>query len=155
MAKYLAAYPTATQVEVSPTQLSFGPDGEADFVLTFRNVHNWVKGDYDAGVYASAFKALKSGGVFGVVEHRGAAGMTRQQSADSGYMDEAQVIAAVEAAGFKLVEKSEINANAKDTADHPKGVWTLPPALKMEDVDREKYLAIGESDRMTLKFMKP
>jgi predicted methyltransferase len=141
--------------EIVPEALDFGLEGAADVVLTFRNVHNWVKGGYDAAVYAEAFRALKPGGVFGVVEHRGPEGMTREQSATSGYMDQARVIADVEAAGFVFVEASEVNANPKDTADHPEGVWTLPPRLRLGETDKEKYLAIGESDRMTLKFIKP
>ncbi len=135
--------------------LDFGLDEQVDVVLTFRNVHNWVKGDYDRQVYEQAYQALKPGGIFGVVEHRGPEGMTREESAETGYMDQATVIADVEAVGFELVETSEINANPKDTADHPEGVWTLPPSLRLGDEDREKYTSIGESDRMTLKFRKP
>ncbi len=138
----------------APAQLDLGLEQQVDVVLTFRNIHNWVKGGYDKTLYEQAHKALKPGGIFGVVEHRGPEGMTRDQSATSGYMDQAQVIRDIEAVGFKLIETSEINANPKDTKDHPEGVWTLPPALRLKDQDRDKYTAIGESDRMTLKFQK-
>jgi len=106
-------------------------------------------------VMQAAFKALKPGGVLGVVEHRAAANATAEQVKDSGYMTEEMVIKAAEAAGFVLEAKSEINANPRDTRDYPKGVWTLPPSLALGETDREKYLAIGESDRMTLRFRKP
>jgi len=126
-----------------------------DTVLTFRNVHNWVAADIDADIYKHAFHILKPGGTFGVVEHRAAPGTTREQSADSGYMDQQAVIDAITAVGFEFVESSEINANPLDTKDHPEGVWTLPPSFALDDVDRDKYAAIGESDRMTLKFRRP
>jgi predicted methyltransferase len=138
-----------------PTEIAFGPDGSADVVLTFRNVHGWVPGGYDNKVYAAAFKVLKPGGVFGVVEHRAKAGADPATLKDTGYVSEEFVIKRVQEAGFKLADKSEINANPKDTKDYPKGVWTLPPSLRLGDVDKDKYLAIGESDRMTLKFVKP
>lgn len=144
-------------IEVNPptVPLDFGMEGQLDVVLTFRNVHNWAKAGYEKDIYAQAFKALKSGGIFGVVEHRGPDGMTAEQSAKSGYMSQAKVIEDVKAAGFEFVEASEINANAKDTKDHPEGVWTLPPSLRLKEQDKEKYMAIGESDRMTLKFRRP
>ncbi len=138
-----------------PEQTLIAPAGTADRVLTFRNVHNWMKGGYADDVFASMFTALKSGGILGVVEHRAKPGTSVEKQIESGYVTEAQVIAYAENAGFKLLAKSEINANKKDSADHPKGVWTLPPSLRLGDVDKEKYLAIGESDRMTLKFVKP
>ena len=139
-----------------PSHPEMAPAGSADLVLTFRNFHNWMDPDLaEAKVMQAAFTALKPGGVLGIVEHRTDQPVTRQQMYDKGYMTEAAVIAAAEAAGFKLEEKSEINANPKDTRDHPKGVWTLPPSLDLGDQDREKYVAIGESDRMTLRFRKP
>ena len=144
-----------TVYPLNPPAIEIPLENQLDVVLTFRNVHNWVKGGYDKAVYEAAFKALKPGGTLGVVEHRGKDGMTREESAKSGYMDQATVIADIEAVGFKFVEASEVNANPKDTADHPEGVWTLPPRLRLGDTDREKYTAIGESDRMTLKFVKP
>ena len=101
------------------------------------------------------FNSLKPGGVFGVVDHRLPAHIKQDAKASSGYVHEAYAIKLAEAVGFKLVGKSEINANPKDTADHPEGVWTLPPNYSLKDKDREKYQAIGESDRFTLKFVKP
>jgi predicted methyltransferase len=101
------------------------------------------------------YKALKPGGILGVVEHRGNPAVPQDPKAASGYVREEVVIKLAEDAGFKLAGKSEINANPKDTKDYPQGVWTLPPVLRLKDVDKEKYLAIGESDRMTLKFVKP
>ncbi|WP_230404691.1 MULTISPECIES: class I SAM-dependent methyltransferase [Undibacterium] len=138
-------------------KFDFAKDGTVDMVLTFRNVHNWV-GEKDETVRA-AFKAvflsLKSGGVFGVVDHRRPPAMPQDTRAMSGYIHESYVIRLAEEAGFKLVAKSEINANPKDDADYTFGVWSLPPSLSNGAYKREKYLAIGESDRMTLKFVKP
>jgi predicted methyltransferase len=138
-----------------PDEIKFGPDGSADMVLTFRNVHGWMPKGYDGQVYAAAFAVLKSGGTFGLVEHRAKAGADPAALKDTGYVPEEYVIKKVEEAGFRLAAKSEVSANPKDTTDHPKGVWTLPPTLRLGDQDKEKYLAIGESDRMTLKFVKP
>jgi predicted methyltransferase len=138
-----------------PDSVAIAPAGSADAVLTFRNMHNWMGQGNDVKVMQAAFAALKPGGVLGIVEHRAAPGATLEQVRDSGYMTEEMVIKAAEAAGFVLEGNSEINANPRDTRDHPKGVWTLPPSLALGDKDREKYLAIGESDRMTLRFRKP
>ena len=135
--------------------LDIAPPGSADAVLTFRNVHNWMGAGKAQDVFNAAFKALKPGGVLGVEEHRLPASRPQQAQAPSGYVQEATVIKFAEAAGFKLAGRSEINANPKDTADHPEGVWTLPPTYALKDKDRAKYQAIGESDRMTLKFVKP
>jgi predicted methyltransferase len=130
--------------------------GSADMVLTFRNVHNWVGAGFADEAFAAFYRALKPGGILGVVEHRLPEDRPDdEKSRASGYMKTSEVVRLAEAAGFRLVEASEINANPRDTADHPKGVWTLPPNLAIGDTDREKYLAIGESDRMTLKFVKP
>lgn len=132
-------------------------DGTADVVLTFRNVHNWRFGGADktADAFRQIYAMLKPGGVLGVEEHRLNESQDAALEEKSGYMKESSVIAFAEAAGFKLVERSEINANPSDTKDYPKGVWTLPPRFAEGDVDRAKYAAIGESDRMTLKFVKP
>lgn len=138
-----------------PDSLAIAPAGSADAVLTFRNVHSWTGPGNDLKVMQAAFAALKPGGVLGIVEHRAAPGTSVEQAMGTGYMTEAMVIGLAESAGFVLEEKSEINANPRDTRDHPKGVWTLPPSLALGDTDREKYLAIGESDRMTLRFRKP
>ena len=138
-----------------PERPDIAPAGSADRVLTFRNVHNWMKGNYAQDVFNSMFKALKPNGILGVVEHRANPGTSLEDMISSGYVTEAHVIKLAETAGFKLDAKSEVNANAKDGKIHPKGVWTLPPSLRLGDKDRAHYLAIGESDRMTLKFVKP
>lgn len=133
------------------------PANSADAVVTFRNVHNWMRGGREDAL--NAFKlmydAVKPGGTLGVVEHRLATGLKQDENASSGYMHEKFVIDLAEEAGFKLLERSQINANPKDTTDHPKGVWTLPPSLRLGEENKEQYLEIGESDRMTLKFVKP
>ena len=141
--------------ELSRTKTDIAPAGSADMVLTFRNVHNWMKFGFEKTIFDAMFQALKPGGILGVVEHRADPDEIPDPQALSGYVDQEMTIEMAEAAGFKLLAKSEINANPKDTRDHPKGVWTLPPSLRLKDVDRDKYLAIGESDRMTLKFIKP
>ena len=133
------------------------PDGSADVVLTFRNVHNWRFGGTDkaADAFKQIFAMLKPGGTLGVVEHRLAESDDSAKEEKSGYMKKSSIVAFAEAAGFKLAGESEINANPKDSKDYPKGVWTLPPNLTEGETDRAKYVAIGESDRMTLKFVKP
>jgi predicted methyltransferase len=136
-----------------PRAFNIAPAGSADMVVTFRNLHNWTTPPEKVKeIFKQVHTVLKPGGVFGVVDHRMPA--SKPANADSGYLHEAAVIKMIEEAGFKLVAKSEVNANPKDTADHNKGVWSLPPVLANKDVDREKYMAIGESDRMTLKFVK-
>lgn len=138
-----------------PEFVEIAPEGTADRVLTFRNVHNWIKAGQADAVFAAMFKALKPGGILGVVEHRSLPGAALETQVQTGYVDESHVIELAEKAGFKLLNRSEINANPKDIKDYPAGVWTLPPTLRLNEQDREKYLAIGESDRMTLKFVKP
>ena len=140
---------------ISPASRQIAPPGSADLVLTFRNVHNWAKAGTADAMFKAFHDALKSGGTLGVVEHRARPDASFQQQIDTGYMTEAYVVETAQKAGFRLVNKSEINANPRDTKDHPGGVWTLPPTLQHGDQDRDKYLAIGESDRMTLKFEKP
>jgi predicted methyltransferase len=140
-----------------PSTYDFAPAGSVDMVLTFRNVHNWL-GFGEAPMQAllqSVYASLKPGGVFGVVEHRLPAAIAQDAKASSGYMHEAFVIAMVEKAGFKLAARSDVNANPKDTANHKNGVWALPPVLANKDEGRDAFMAIGESDRMTLKFVKP
>ena len=134
----------------------FGTAGSADMVLTFRNVHNWAKAGTADAMFQAFHTALKKGGVLGVVEHRARPSTSFQRQIDSGYMTEAYVIETATRAGFKLVASSDINYNPKDTTDHPGGVWNLPPNLRgVAEKDKAKYLAIGESDRMTMKFVKP
>jgi predicted methyltransferase len=128
---------------------------DADRVLTFRNVHNWMAAGTAEATFTAMFRALKPGGILGVVEHRANPAAPKDPAAKNGYVHEEQVIAYAQAAGFRLAGKSEINANPGDTKDYPQGVWTLPPTLALGDTGRDKYLAIGESDRMTLKFVKP
>ncbi|MCH7937691.1 MAG: class I SAM-dependent methyltransferase [Proteobacteria bacterium] len=141
--------------ELSRTKTAIAPPGSADMVLTFRNVHNWMKRGYEATIFAAMFTALKTGGVLGLVEHRGNPEVWQDPQALDGYVNEDYAVELAEAAGFRLLARSAINANPKDAKNHPQGVWTLPPSLRLKDRDREKYLAIGESDRMTLKFIKP
>jgi predicted methyltransferase len=138
-----------------PGQVVAAPAGSVDMALAFRNVHSWMDGDSVEATLGAVYKALKPGGIFGVVQHRARPGTSVEVMKKSGYVTEKQVVMMMKAAGFELAGKSEINSNAKDTADYPEGVWTLPPALQLGDQDREKYEAIGESDRMTMKFVKP
>ena len=153
-----AHFGKVTVTELHPPQLTeICPPGTADLVLTFRNVHNWIEaGDQQAQAqFDTFFKALKPGGVLGVVEHRAKPGVSVDEMRKSGYVDEAYVKKLAANAGFHFAAESPINNNPKDTKDYPKGVWTLPPTLELGDKDRAKYLAIGESDRMTLRFVKP
>ena len=138
-------------------EVSLGPDGSADMVLTFRNLHGWIANGVADKVLAASYRVLKAGGTLGVEEHRAKADGSSDPKVigDTGYVPEALVVKLAEKAGFKLAGASEVNANPKDTKDYPKGVWTLPPSLTLGETDKDKYLAIGESDRMTLKFVKP
>jgi len=154
----LAAAPELyDKVEIAP----FTPgepivaDGTADMVVTFRNIHNWMARGSAEQAFASMYRALKPGGVLGVVEHRAPPNVPQDPRAGTGYVNQGYAIKMIEAQGFRLVATSEINANPRDTKDHPRGVWTLPPVFAAGDADREKYVAIGESDRFTLKFVKP
>ncbi|NNC38933.1 MAG: methyltransferase domain-containing protein [Acidimicrobiales bacterium] len=150
-------------------QRFLGPDspplgaGDVDLVLSFRNVHSWMRTNYADKAFAEFYAALKPGGILGIVEHRLPESMEQDPKAGSGYVQVSYTKALAKEAGFEFVEASEINANAKDSADHPYGVWTLPPSSRTPkedeegaaDFDAAKYLAIGESDRYTLKFRKP
>ncbi len=149
-----ALYEKAVVTEFNAGKHEIAPPGSADFVLTFRNLHNWIERGEIEGALAAFHKALKPGGVLGVVDHRGRSDASQEAQMKSGYVREDYAIAIIEKAGFKLAGASEVNANPKDTKDHPEGVWTLPPTYRMKDQDRAKYQAIGESDRFTLRFVK-
>ena len=143
-----------------PDELEIAPAGSADLVVTFRNVHNWFQEGYGPPnaaelAFKAIFTALKPGGVLGVVDHRWPNPETEDPRARNGYISERRVVEYAEAAGFELAGGSDVNNNPLDTHDHPEGVWTLPPDLALGERDRDKYLAIGESDRFTLKFVKP
>ena len=138
-----------------PNKPELQPAGQADMVLTFRNVHNWLNNDSAEQVFAAMYRVLRPGGILGLVAHRGEQHMVGKEWSKKGYVPEAEVIRLAEQAGFRFIDKTEINANPKDTKDHPEGVWSLPPAYRQGDDDRDKYAAIGESDRMTMKFLKP
>lgn len=144
-------------VPFSPTEPSTFPAGTADRVLTFRNIHNQLMaGDAVAAkAFGDFFAALKPGGILGVVDHRLPEDMDSALEKKSGYIKRSTIIRLATAAGFKLAGESRVNANPKDTHDWPEGVWTLPPSYRLGDTDRAKYQAIGESDRVTLKFVKP
>lgn len=148
-----AVYGKAAVLLFDPAKPLLGKPGSADVVLTFRNVHNWRMSKQQDGMFAAFYAVLKKGGTLGVVEHRALNDVAEDDK--SGYVSEAQVIALATKAGFKLAGKSQLNYNAKDTRDYADGVWTLPPSYRLGDKDKEKYAAIGESDRMTLKFVKP
>ncbi len=129
--------------------------GSLDMVVTFRNIHNWMARGSAEQAFATLYKALKPGGVLGVVEHRGNPADPQDPQAKSGYVNEDYAIRLIEGQGFRLVGESQVNANARDTKDYEQGVWTLPPTYRLGDKDRQKYAGIGESDRFTLKFIKP
>ncbi len=150
-----AVYDKVIVTELAPpTKTRIAPPDSIDMVLTFRNVHSWMSASNSDETLSAMYAALKPGGILGIVEHRGDSDIKQDPKAKSGYVNEAYTIAMAEKAGFKLVEKSELLANSKDTKNHPKGVWTLPPTLGLGDEQRQQYLAVGESDRMLLKFVK-
>jgi len=138
-----------------PTHLTPAAPGSVDMALAFRNVHSWLRADQAEMMFSAIAESLKPGGVLGIVQHRGGEALSLDEMKQSAYVSEAKVIELAELAGLELDSRSEINANPKDTKDYPKGVWTLPPTLTEGDAGRERYLAIGESDRMTLRFVKP
>lgn len=150
-----ARYNQVKTIAFGPGVFNLAPPNSVDVVLTFRNLHSFINEGIANEVIRAAYTALKPGGILGVVAHRGPEGMSAEASKTSGYLPESRAIELVERAGFFLVERSSINANPRDTHDYPSGVWSLPPSLRGGEEDREKYLAIGESDRMTLKFVKP
>lgn len=154
----LAAHPELYgKVRVTPFSMKgsdIAPPGTADMVLTFRNLHNWIARGTIETALGTFRRALKPGGILGVEDHRGRTDAPQDPDARDGYVREDYAIAVIEKAGFKLLARSEVNANPKDTKDHPAGVWTLPPSYRLRDKDRAKYQAIGESDRFTLMFVK-
>lgn len=149
-----ALYGSVQVTKFNAGQHEIAPPASADFVITFRNLHNWVERGEIEGALRAFHRALKPGGVLGVVDHRGRTDRTQEAQMKSGYVREDYAIALIEKAGFRLAGSSEVNANPLDTKDHPEGVWTLPPTYRLKDKDRARYAAIGESDRFTLKFVK-
>ena len=150
-----ARYGKAQIIEYDPQAPIFGKPASADTVLTFRNVHNWVMADDAPAMFKAFYAVLKPGGTLGVVDHRAKEGASLEAIKQSGYLPTAYVVKLATDAGFTLADESEINANPADTKDYPQGVWTLPPSLRLGEQDRASYLTIGESDRMTLRFIKP
>lgn len=138
-----------------PTKMEPVPPGSVDMILTFRNIHNWMPRDAAVPMLEAMYAALRPGGILGVVEHRAKPDEPQDPNARSGYVRADFAVALVEGVGFELLESSEVNANPSDTKDYERGVWTLPPTLRLGDADRDRYLSIGESDRFTLKFRKP
>ncbi len=151
-----ALYGNAQVTSFDAAAPNFAPSGSADLVVTFRNVHNWAKAGTADAMFRGFFSALKKGGVLGVVEHRAHPGTPFQRQVDTGYLANHYVLRAPARAGFRFDAGIENNSNRHDSKDYPGGVWTLPPNLRgVSDADRAKYLEIGESDRMTLRFVKP
>ncbi len=148
-------YGNIVYTEFGKDHYDIAPPGSADMVLTFRNVHNWMPGGWTDDAFAAFFKALKSGGILGLEEHRGRTDTPQDPLAKSGYVRQDYLIELAKKAGFVFVGASEVNANPKDTKDYASGVWTLPPSFAMGDQDRAKYAAIGEADNAVLKFKKP
>ncbi|NOR20493.1 MAG: methyltransferase [Xanthomonadales bacterium] len=138
-----------------PDKLDIAPPESVDLILTFRSIHNWLPRGNEDEILAAMFKALKPGGVLGVVEHRGIPSVPQDPEAKTGYVNQEYAVELIEKAGFVLNGSSEINANPADSKDHPEGVWTLPPTLRLKEQSKEIYLGIGESDRFTLRFIKP
>ena len=159
LAAMLAAHPDVygkVQVTVlAPHKMQIAPDGTADMVVTFRNIHNWAWAGIEKEVLAAAFRALKPGGILGVEEHRSNDPQFIPKNPRVGYVGEQYAIELIQSAGFRLVGQSNVNRNPKDTKDYPDNVWSLPPTYAEGDKDRARYAAIGESDRFTLKFIKP
>jgi predicted methyltransferase len=146
---------TITLTGLGKGHYEVAPAGSADIVLTFRNLHNWMDGGYVDEALKGIYTSLKPGGILGIEDHRGLANKPQDPKAKSGYVRQDYTIELARKAGFEYVGASEINANPKDTKEYPEGVWTLPPTLALGDKDREKYVAIGESDNYVLKFRKP
>jgi predicted methyltransferase len=150
-----AIYGKVIVTEFGGDRHAIAPDGTVDLIVTFRNLHNWLADHEAEAAFRTFYKALKPGGILGIEDHRGRIDQPQDPEAKTGYVRQDYAIALAEAAGFKFVGSSEVNANPKDTKDYTAGVWTLPPTLRLGDTDRAKYEAIGESDRFVLKFQKP
>jgi predicted methyltransferase len=150
-----ANYAKVETSEFDPGRKDPARPGQADFVLTFRNIHNWMADGTADAAFRAFYQVLKPGGVLGVEEHRGRADQPQDPKAKSGYVRQDYAVRLAETAGFRLVGASEVNANPKDTKNYLAGVWTLPPTFRLKDQDHDKYAAIGESDRFVLKFVKP
>lgn len=143
------------RILAAPERIELGQSGSVDAVVSFRAVHNWIRDGVHEQVFKAVFDVLRPGGVFGLVQHRATDPAWQPKDAETGYVSEAFIHDLAERSGFIVEASSDINFNPRDTHDHPKGVWTLPPNLRLGEVDRDKYLAIGESDRMTLRLRKP
>jgi predicted methyltransferase len=155
IAPQAARFGTIHETTLGTGHFEIAPPGSADMILTFRNLHNWMEGGYASEALAACLRALKPGGVLGIEDHRGRSDRPQEPLAKSGYVRQDFAINLVKQAGFEFVGSSEIDANPKDTADWPEGVWTLPPTLTLGEKDRAKYVAIGEADNFVLKFRKP
>ena len=151
--KKLSSNSIYDRVKVVSLNSKYSEENSVDAILTFRNLHNWIGPSWDL-IMTNTYQSLKEGGIFGVVEHRAKENTSVQDMKKTGYVTENYAIEYIEKYGFKLISKSEVNSNIKDTKDHPKGVWTLPPVMRLKEVDQEKYLEIGESDRFTFLFQK-
>ena len=151
--KKMNSSPIYDNVKIVDLSSILAEPGSVDAVITFRNLHNWLGPQMDL-IFSNSYTALKSGGIFGIVEHRAKTGTSLDEMKKSGYVTEEYAIEIAKKHGFKFIAKSEVNANPKDTKDYSGGVWTLPPSLRLKEVDKDKYLSIGESDRMTLLFKK-
>ncbi len=158
-ARFLEEPNIFSEVEITkfspPDSVQLGANKSVDAVLTFRNFHGWIRDGVAQSNLHAFFDVLKPGGILGIVQHRSNNPKPQASGKISGYVSEKQIIKLAKKAGFVLDARSEINANPKDTHNYPNGVWSLPPVLRGGDEDRQKYLAIGESDRMTLRFKKP
>ncbi|MGH8176297.1 MAG: class I SAM-dependent methyltransferase [Steroidobacter sp.] len=143
-----------TTLAAPPAKSELAPPASANLVVTFRNMHNWMMFGWERAAFEAMHAVLKPGGMLGVVEHRGDPKIPQDPKAASGYVDEQYAIDLIESVGFRLVARSNINANPKDSKDYEKGVWTLPPVYAAGETDRARYTQIGESDRFTLKFEK-
>jgi predicted methyltransferase len=155
IAPQAAHFGTIHESALGAGHFDIAPPGSADLVLTFRNLHNWMRAGYASEALAGCFRALKPGGILGIEAHRGRTDKPQDPLAKSGYIREDYAINLAKHAGFEFVGSSEIDANPKDTKDYPQGVWTLPPTLTLGEKDRAKYVAIGEADNFVLKFRKP